>query len=790
MPDLFWLADLGRASVSALWLPVLVWSAVALVAEAALRLGRTPAALALPVRGAVLAALPLAVVVPPALAALAPEAAGVVAAAVPDVLWLPEVAVGGPAPVVEAAGPPVLDVLLGLGVFAVVLVGAYRAVELLHALVGVARARRAFRPSGPDGQAAVDAARRRLGVERPVAAAEAPADAAPFTVGWRRPVVALPVGLDADAREVAAVHEVAHVRRSDFAWHAAQRAVAAVFGAHPLVWALGRGLDLDRERAADALVLDACPDKRRTYADLLFSYAALPAPALALGAARGSSSLKSRIDAMTTPLSPTQSRRLGRLGRVAGLATLALVAGLAMTTAPASPTPEADGLADAPAVDHLFLRMNDGTPSALELTLPDGATRDDAEAVLAYVASDDTDAVRLPVLVLFGDETLTRDVRIRSGRTVFRDGLSVSLGGGTSRPVGPAQRLMRAAADTTDEIYEIADDQPELIGGLAGIQERLEYPELQKRAGVQGTVVLQFIVETDGTVGDLRVIRSSGNDGLDRAAVAAVQPSRFEPGRVDGEPVRVRFAVPVTFRLPEADAPTDDRVRDVRPDPQGEDGVFGDVDEMPQLIGGLQGLQDRLVYPQVAKDAGIEGQVVVQFVVNEEGQVQDAVVLRSPDAALSEAALAAVRASTFEPGMVDGEPVKVRFAVPVTFRLPAGDEHGSNWGNDRPTIVYDIAYSDGLGALIDQDASTSSRLRAQVMAGVAFGESAFHDLTPGSARLQFRIQDNGRMLILGAVEAQTNSLSRFARSLALGTQFRSEAADRTGEMIVTVTRVG
>jgi TonB family protein len=688
MPDLLWLADLGRASVAALWLPVAAWSAVALVAEAALRLGRAPAALALPTRGAVLAALPLAVLVPPTLAALAPEAAIVVAAAVPDVTWLPEVAVGGPAPVAEATGPPLLDMLLGLGVLGIGLVGAYRVVELLHALVSVARVRRAFSPSGPDGQAAVDTARRRLGVARAVEAAEAPAGAAPFTVGWRRPVVALPTHLDADAREVAAVHEVAHVRRDDFAWHAAQRAVAAVFGAHPLVWTLGRGLDLDRERAADALVLDACPDKRRTYADLLFSYAALPAPALALGAARGSSSLKSRIDAMTTPVSPTQSRRLGRLGRVVGLAVLALVGGLAMTTAPTAPTASTVTTDDAPAVERLVVRMADGEPNALELTLPDGATRADAEAVMSYVEANESDAVRLLVVVFYGADALSREVSISRGQTTFRDGLSFSIYG-DARPIGPAQRMLRARADTTDEVYEIADDQPVLIGGLEGIQERLEYPELQRRAGVEGRAVLQFIVETDGTVGDLEVIRSSGNDGLDQAALAAVRPSRFEPGRVDGEPVRVRFALPVTFRLPEGEAGAR-----FEPGPRPEvgepaaDGTYEVADEQPQLIGGLEGLQSRVEYPPLARGAGIEGQVIVQFVVNESGAVQDAVVLRSPDDILSEAALRAVRGSRFEPGRVDGAPVKVRFAVPVTFRLPNGDgvDRGERFPGTRLTI--------------------------------------------------------------------------------------------------------
>ncbi|MGB3542898.1 energy transducer TonB [Rubrivirga sp.] len=100
-----------------------------------------------------------------------------------------------------------------------------------------------------------------------------------------------------------------------------------------------------------------------------------------------------------------------------------------------------------------------------------------------------------------------------------------------------------------------------------------------------------------------------------------------------------------------------------------EDVVFTVAEVQPELIGGLAALQAAVEYPEFARRAGIEGQVVVQFVVDERGNVVDPVVLRSPNELLSEAALEAVRASRFTPGQQRGRPVKVRFAVPVTFRL-------------------------------------------------------------------------------------------------------------------------
>ena len=108
----------------------------------------------------------------------------------------------------------------------------------------------------------------------------------------------------------------------------------------------------------------------------------------------------------------------------------------------------------------------------------------------------------------------------------------------------------------------------------------------------------------------------------------------------------------------------------VLPDDQDDSDIVWDGSEVqPELIGGLPGLQERVEYPEFARRAGIEGQVVVQFVVDERGNVVDPVVLRSPNELLSEAALKAVRESRFTPGQQRGRPVKVRFAVPVTFRL-------------------------------------------------------------------------------------------------------------------------
>ncbi|SHL07865.1 energy transducer TonB [Rhodothermus profundi] len=97
--------------------------------------------------------------------------------------------------------------------------------------------------------------------------------------------------------------------------------------------------------------------------------------------------------------------------------------------------------------------------------------------------------------------------------------------------------------------------------------------------------------------------------------------------------------------------------------------VFVIVEEMPQLIGGMRALYECIRYPEIARKAGVEGRVVVQFVVDENGNVTNPQVLSGPGAGLNEEALRCVSQLKFKPGRQRGRPVRVRYTLPVVFRL-------------------------------------------------------------------------------------------------------------------------
>lgn len=96
---------------------------------------------------------------------------------------------------------------------------------------------------------------------------------------------------------------------------------------------------------------------------------------------------------------------------------------------------------------------------------------------------------------------------------------------------------------------------------------------------------------------------------------------------------------------------------------------FVAVEEMPAPIGGIKAIQEKIVYPEIAKRAGVEGKVYILAFVNEQGEVTKAQVIKGIGAGCDEAALNAVLKTRFTPGKQRGKPVKVQVSIPIIFKL-------------------------------------------------------------------------------------------------------------------------
>ena len=104
-----------------------------------------------------------------------------------------------------------------------------------------------------------------------------------------------------------------------------------------------------------------------------------------------------------------------------------------------------------------------------------------------------------------------------------------------------------------DEIFEEVEEIPSFAGGIHKFRVFLDaniiYPRMARDLGVQGRVVLQFVIEKDGSLTDIIVVRSLGN-GLDEEAIRVIQKSpKWNPGKQQGKVVRVKHTVPIVFSL-------------------------------------------------------------------------------------------------------------------------------------------------------------------------------------------------------------------------------------------------
>ncbi len=96
---------------------------------------------------------------------------------------------------------------------------------------------------------------------------------------------------------------------------------------------------------------------------------------------------------------------------------------------------------------------------------------------------------------------------------------------------------------------------------------------------------------------------------------------------------------------------------------------FVAVEEMPEPIGGIAAIQSKIIYPEIAKRAGVEGKVYVKAYVDEQGNVTKTEVVKGLGAGLDEAAVNAVKQTKFKPGKQRGKAVKVQVMIPIQFKL-------------------------------------------------------------------------------------------------------------------------
>ncbi|MDX1671415.1 MAG: M56 family metallopeptidase [Balneolaceae bacterium] len=363
----------------------------------------------------------------------------------------------------------------------------------------------------------------------------------PFTYGWLHPVVVIPSDIvtDTNRLNMAVRHELLHIDRHDYPLKTVTELIKMLFWFHPLLHLLDRQITEYREISCDGAVLTDVSISRKAYASLLFELAPRDVHDLqaAVSMAVKSSTLKKRI----------QQMNLFRYNQTSTIRSIMLSAGVALMAV-------------------LFISCSDLTT--------DGITKSEIETVQQDIATD-TDSSQKPLYVINGEileeqnrtimarikHEYIRNIEVLKGQQAInrygdkgKNGVVimevVDREAALSDLKSPEEMQQSAVKKSSDggDYFVVVEKMPHLKGGLSDLYECIDYPEDAQQAGIEGRVIVQFIVNEQGDVENPKVVRGIGG-GADEESLRCVEQAEFEPGMQRGEPVRVQYSLPVVFKL-------------------------------------------------------------------------------------------------------------------------------------------------------------------------------------------------------------------------------------------------
>jgi TonB family protein len=228
-------------------------------------------------------------------------------------------------------------------------------------------------------------------------------------------------------------------------------------------------------------------------------------------------------------------------------------------------------------------------------------------------------------------------------------------------------------------IFYAVEKEPSFPGGpdayVSFLQHNLKYPENAAKQRIEGKVFLSFVVEKDGVLTDITLLRGVSPD-LDAEAlrVIAISP-KWKPGIQNGIPVRVKYNLAIVFKLQpqsisESEQRQMDSLRSLPPDQK----IFTAVEHEPGFKGGvmafLKYLQRNMHYPAQSREKHIQGKVFISFIVERDGSLSNLKVVRGVSDDLDAEALRVLQESPkWDPGIQNGRVVRVAYTIPVTFKL-------------------------------------------------------------------------------------------------------------------------
>jgi TonB family protein len=395
--------------------------------------------------------------------------------------------------------------------------------------------------------------------------------AQPVTFGVRHPVILLPPSCDAlnaDEQRAVACHELLHVARRDWGWIVLEEHLRSLSWFHPGAWWLIGQIQASREQLIDRLVVARLGD-RRAYMSALIAFAGAGAPMPATSFVRRRQ-LKSRLTLLTQEITMSP-KRFAWTAAALTLILSATTVGIGRALPLEVPMPAAQ----TGAAPRLEIRLAEDAPGAglAEIVLPGSARRIYLHPTAIATNVDITSAQivesagsRFDLAVTFNPiaaERLMAATRTHIGKplAILVDGRVVAVPVVRSEigdaavingNFSSAEALALAAGLVPSDrrATVIAGPGPGIVMPRVLKTVSPAYTSAGMAARIEGTVVLRAIVEADGTVADVSVVRSlDAASGLDDQAVAAVRQWRFRPGTKDGKVVATSVQIETNFNM-------------------------------------------------------------------------------------------------------------------------------------------------------------------------------------------------------------------------------------------------
>lgn len=486
------------------------------------------------------------------------------------------------------------------------------------------------------------------------------------------------------------VHEAAHITQGHSYDIVFTEMMCILQWFNPFVWLFRNAIQQNHEYLADRAVMKVNCNPANYKALLLESLTGISMPIVN---SFNNSSLKMRFIMLNKPISGR-----GALGQT--LATVSLL--LVFTTTVilmfqkesfASVLPESasvindDTTSRAP---YPFFEVDvtgDNNEKSLfaDFTYPEAAKNSGKQGTvyISFTVSDHGKASGHKVLRGFDkecDEEALRVVKSWKWMPAFKNGKPV-----IQDVVYPIKFVLDGSEQTdgtpasitkNGSIFQVVDTMPRFPGSREGmvsyLAKNIVYPQKARSEGIQGTVYVSFVVETDGSVTEPKILRGFNRECDEVALDAVKKMPRWKPGSQGGQAVRVQMNIPVKFSL---DLAVDKNEKVVSAEGKaGLDEAYSVVDVMPEFPGGdekrLEFLANNLKFPKKAREKGIQGTVFVTFVVDKDGLIKDVRILRGIGGDCDEAAVNVVKMMPrWKPGMLDGKPVSVQFNMPLKFTL-------------------------------------------------------------------------------------------------------------------------